>query len=89
MNDDPLVRDLRARIEAADRALIAALNERLELVAALKRHKEERGIEFVDPERERLLVELLHDSNRGPLSPGGLRELYAEILALTKRELDR
>jgi len=83
-----MVRELRARIEAADQALVAALNERLQLVAALKRHKEQQGIEFVDPERERRLVELLEKGNRGPLSNAGLRALYTEILALTKRELE-
>jgi hypothetical protein len=28
------------------------------------------------------------DENRGPLSEEGLRALHAELLALTKRELD-
>ncbi len=84
---DPLIAELRERITAADRAVLAALNRRLELVDQLKRHKESVGIEFVDPDRERRLVEELRADNRGPLSDEGVEQLFGEILALTKREL--
>ena len=55
----------------------------------MKRHKEEHGISFLDPERERWMLEDLTRANRGPLSQEGLRELFAEILDLTKREVAR
>jgi chorismate mutase len=84
---DEVVRELRAEIADVDRAIVDAVNARLELVARLKRHKEERGIPFLDPDRERELVDELVDANRGPLTAEGLRELYAEILELVKREL--
>jgi chorismate mutase len=83
---DPTIDDLRARIREADRALLAALNERIGLVAELKRYKEAQGIDFVDPDQERRVVEELAEENRGPLSAEGLRELYAAVLDLTKRE---
>lgn len=86
--DDPVVRGLRDRISAVDQAIFAAVNRRLELVSELKRHKERRGYAFVDAERERALVEGQVAANRGPLSERGLRELYATLLDLTKRELD-
>ena len=66
-----------------------AINTRLKLVARLKRYKEERGIEFVDLEREEWMLNYLLRANRGPLSAEGLRELFTEILDLTKREVDR
>jgi chorismate mutase len=84
---DDVVRDLRERISAVDRELFRLVNERLELVARLKRHKDEHGYAFVDPDRERQLVEEQLAANPGPLSAEGLRHLYAELLALTKREL--
>jgi chorismate mutase len=84
---DPTIDDLRARIREADRALLAALNERIGLVAELKRHKEAQGIGFVDPEQERRVLEELAEENHGPLSAEGLRELYAAVLDLTKREV--
>jgi chorismate mutase len=84
---DDVVRDLRERISAVDRELFRLVNERLELVARLKRHKDEHGYAFVDPDRERQLVEEQLAANSGPLSAEGLRHLYAELLALTKREV--
>ncbi len=86
---DPIVRQLREEIAEIDRAIVAAVNARLELVARLKRHKDAQGIAFVDPERERQLVDDLASVNRGPLTSEGLRELYARLLDLTKRQVNR
>jgi chorismate mutase/prephenate dehydratase len=87
--DDPLIRQLREQLSDVDRALVEAVNARLKIVAQLKRYKESRGLEFVDPEREEWMVSYLLRANRGPLSEEGLRELYAEVLDLTKREVAR
>ena len=86
---DPVVRDLRGEISELDRAIVAAVNARLELVARLKQYKESQGLPFVDPERERQLVEELARANAGPLSEEGLRNLFAALLELTKREVAR
>jgi chorismate mutase len=59
----------------------------LRLVAKLKSYKESRGLDFVDPEREEWMIRDVSRSNRGPLSQGGLEEIYAAILDLTKREV--
>ena len=86
---DPTVQQLREEISDLDRAIVDAVNARLELVARLKQHKATHGIPFVDPDRERQLLDDLVSANRGPLSPEGLRELFGEVLALTKREVTR
>lgn len=86
---DAVVRQLREQISDADRALIEALNTRLELVARLKRYKESRGLGFVDRAREEWMFNYLARANHGPLSPEGLREIYAKMLDLTKREIGR
>ena len=86
---DPTVQRLREEISEVDRAIVDAVNRRLELVARLKRHKDENGIPFLDPERERAMLEHLAQANAGPLTAEGLRELYAELLSLTKREVTR
>ena len=89
MPPDPLIRQLREQISDTDRSIVEAMNTRLKLVARLKRYKEERGLDFVDPEREEWMLSYLLRANRGPLSAEGLRELFTEILDLTKREVGR
>jgi chorismate mutase len=86
---DPVVRELRERITAVDRALLAAMNARLGLVRELRAHKLEQGWDFVDRGREEVLLDALARENPGPLSEAGLRELFADVLALSKRELAR
>jgi chorismate mutase len=86
---DPIIRQLREQISDNDRALVEAMNRRLELVARLKRYKESRGLEFVDLAREEWILSYLGRANRGPLTPEGLRELYGTVLGLTKKEVAR
>jgi chorismate mutase len=89
VTDDPLIKQLREQISDTDRSIVDAINARLRLVARLKTYKESRGIDFVDPEREEWMLQYLARANRGPLSGDGLKELFEEILDLTKREVQR
>jgi chorismate mutase/prephenate dehydratase len=86
MSDGELAR-FRASINELDRVILDAVNQRLGLVAELRRYKEEHDLAFVDPEREAQLLEDLVQANGGPLSDEGVRALFVELLALTKREL--
>ena len=88
-SDDPVLRELREQISATDRGILDAVNARLELVARIKEHKESRGIEFLDPEREQSMLRELRAANRGPLSGEGVEELLMSVLELTKREVAR
>jgi chorismate mutase len=81
------VRELRAAIDATDRAIVKAVNRRLELVTELWRLKRELGLDRLDPDRERRLREELAAANTGPLSQAGLDRLVSQLLALTKDEL--
>ena len=87
MSEDPLIAGLRAQISAIDREVLAAFNRRLELVATLKRHKDERGLDFVDPDREWRMLAELRAANPGPLSDEGVETLLRALLDLTKREV--
>lgn len=87
MSTDPRIERLRAELTANDVGIVEAVNARLELVGRLREVKEELGVDFVDPGRERWLLEHLGEANRGPLSAEGLRALVTELLALTKREV--
>ena len=84
---DPVVRGLRERVSENDLALLRGINERLRLVRELRRVKAERGFAFVDREREGRMLAFLSERNEGPLSDEALREIFSELLELTKREL--
>jgi chorismate mutase len=79
--------EIRREITVNDKAIVAAVNRRLELVTALWALKAELGLETVDPDRERRLREGLAAVNDGPLSAAGLDRLVTELLDLTKQEL--
>jgi chorismate mutase len=87
MTQDAFVQSVREQISDNDRAIVEAINKRLELVAALRRYKEENGIPLVDPQREESLVRELQRANPGPLSSEGLERAVRELLDLTKREV--
>jgi chorismate mutase len=89
VTDDPLIKQLRQQISDTDRSIVDAINARLRLVARIKSYKESRGIDFLDPQREEWMLQYLARANRGPLSADGLKELFEEILDLTKREVQR
>ncbi len=86
MTEHEPLQELREQVSANDRAIIEAINTRLELVARIKRYKEENGIDFIDPDREAWLLEDLRRANRGPLSDEGLQRILGELLDLSKRE---
>jgi chorismate mutase len=84
---DPRVRELREEITSTDLEIVNAVNRRIELVRRLREHKAAMGYDFFDKGREEALLAELERENGGPLSADGLRELHAELLDLTKREL--
>lgn len=79
--------EIRGRIDATDREIVALVNVRLELVQELWEIKRERGLDQVDPGREAALRATLAAANHGPLSAEGLDRLVTELLALVKDEM--
>ena len=81
------VAEAREGIDAIDRALVTAVNRRLELVRKLHEHKRTAGIPLRDPAREEAMVASLQGTNEGPLSDEGVAELVGFVLGLTRKEL--
>ena len=79
--------EMRAEIEALDKQLLETLNRRLELVAAVRRHKDAAGERWIDPEREAELLQTLVAANSGPLSERGVRAIFSAILDVLKQEV--
>jgi chorismate mutase len=88
VTEDPVIRQFREQISDNDRAILDAVNKRLQLVAQVKAYKESRGLGFLDPEREEWMLQYLTRANRGPLSAEGLQDLFRTILDLSKREVE-
>jgi len=86
---DPTLKAHRERIAGIDRAILEALNARINLVKALKDHKEAQGIGFHDPAQEERVYAALCQANPGPLSEEGLREVFGLIVEWSKREAAR
>lgn len=87
MSGDEQLETLRSRITEIDRAIFDLVNRRLVVVRELKQVKNEHELPFVDPTRERSMIEERVTQNPGPLSADGLRSFYVSLLALVKREL--
>jgi chorismate mutase len=83
---DPVVQRCRAEITETDEAIVAAINRRVGLVAALHAHKRGQGYPMVDPGREALLIEHLRRSNGGPISGDGLERVYRLLLEVCTAE---
>jgi chorismate mutase len=79
--------EIRAEIVENDKAIISAVNHRLDLVTELWELKAQLGLDTVDPDRERRLRNALSEANTGRLSAAGLERLITDLLDLTKREL--
>jgi chorismate mutase len=88
-SDDKTLALLREQIEAADRDLLAAFIDRLEVARAVRHHKEEHGYTFVDAAREQELLERWIAAADGALSDDAVRELFDTVLALSKREASK
>ncbi len=78
---------LRGEISELDRQLLALLNRRLELVAAVRDYKDSAGERWIDPEREAELVGALVEENAGPLSERGVRSIFSAVLDVLKQEV--
>jgi len=87
-DDDPVIKQYREKISDNDLKIIDAINKRIKLVAQLKQYKEERHVEFFDPAREEWMLTFVARANKGPLSSKGLQQVYRDVLAITKLELD-
>jgi chorismate mutase len=87
--DDRRLAELREQIEAADREILAAFLRRLEVARAVRRHKAEQGYTFVDAGREQELLDRWIAEANGALSEEAVEELFAAVLALSKREAAR
>ena len=82
-----MIDEYREQITAADRVLLATVNERIELVLALHEYKQAEGLPLRDPAREDDLIRQMQVENGGPISDAGVADLFHYLLALTRKEI--
>ncbi len=85
---DPVIQQLRDQISDNDLKILDGINKRLKLVARLWEYKRAKGLEVLAPGQEEWLLTFATRANKGPLTTEGLRDIYRDVLDLTKRELD-
>lgn len=79
------LRQLRARIDALDKQIVALLNERADLALEVGRTKADLGRRAVrDAAREREILVRIAMANDGPMPQADLLALYRRLFAATR-----
>lgn len=77
--------ELRARIDAIDRQLVALLSERAACALAIGRLKELAGLPIYQPLREAEVLKNVRTVNVGPLDDDALTRLFERIIDEARR----
>ena len=77
----------RKRIDDIDDRILALLEERAGVVADLAATKAKAGIAFLDPDRERAVLDRLAESARAHFPPDAIRAVYREVITACQAAL--
>ena len=72
---------LRQAIDGIDAEILDLVNQRLSLAKQIGDFKKQDGLQITDPGREKKILNRLLEKNNGPLSAGGLRNIFEPIIA--------
>jgi chorismate mutase/prephenate dehydratase len=72
---------LRAQVDRLDEQIVQLLNERARVVVQIGQIKQRSGSPIYAPDREKAVLERLHDLNRGPLPDRALDAVYRELMS--------
>ena len=70
---------LRKEVDGLNVKILDLINERTSLVKQIGKVKEKQGVNRFDPLRERHMLDLIKEHNKGPLSQGTVNHLFKEI----------
>ncbi len=70
---------LRSRVDDLNIEILKLINERAIVVQEIGRVKEKSGVNRYDPLRERTMLDLLKESNQGPLPQSTVEHIFKEI----------
>ncbi|MFA1642401.1 bifunctional 3-deoxy-7-phosphoheptulonate synthase/chorismate mutase [Chryseomicrobium aureum] len=70
---------LRSRVDELNTEILKLINERATVVQEIGKVKEKSGVNRYDPLRERNMLDLLKESNQGPLPQSTVEHIFKEI----------
>jgi|APCry1669188970_1035186.scaffolds.fasta_scaffold42982_2 chorismate mutase-like protein len=73
--------ELRKRIDEVDQKLVALLNDRTRIAIEIGKLKESQGLEPYDPVREKRVLQIVEQLNKGPLDNSALKAIYRGIMS--------
>jgi chorismate mutase len=79
------IEELRERIDALDRQLVALLSERAACALAIGRLKEQAGLPIYQPVREAEVLVNVREANIGPLDNEAMTRLFERIIDEARR----
>ena len=79
------ITDWRKRIDELDRKLVEMLNERARAAQEIGKLKRNTQIPIYEPEREKIILENVRKTNRGPLPHLELLQIFERIIDVMRR----
>ncbi|WP_432352267.1 bifunctional 3-deoxy-7-phosphoheptulonate synthase/chorismate mutase [Sporosarcina sp. A2] len=70
---------LRSQVTELNVKMLDLINDRMAVVQEIGKVKEKQGVNRYDPVREREMLDLLKDANKGPISNGILEQVFKGI----------
>lgn len=74
---------LRDKLDTVNLKLLELINERAELVQEIGKVKREQGVNRFDPVRERKMLDLIAEHNKGPFETSTLQHLFKQIFKVS------
>ncbi|KZE52435.1 chorismate mutase [Brevibacillus parabrevis] len=77
------IETMRKQIDEINLQILELINQRATLVQELGKEKEKLGSNRFDPERERQMLNLLVENNKGPFNDSTVRHLFKQIFQVS------
>lgn len=77
------IETMRKQIDEINLEILELINKRAALVQELGKEKEKQGSNRFDPERERQMLNLLVENNKGPFNDSAVRHLFKQIFQVS------
>ncbi|MGN1402635.1 MAG: bifunctional 3-deoxy-7-phosphoheptulonate synthase/chorismate mutase [Bacillus sp. (in: firmicutes)] len=75
--------ELREKLDEINLSLLELINERAQVVQQIGKVKEKQGVNKYDPLRERAMLELIQNNNKGPLDNQTIKHIFKEIFKVS------